>query len=54
MSPVAVDVISTTDPMVILRAHGRPSRKLLIQAAAHDTVQRKTILPIQKMKAAEM
>ena len=54
MSPVAVDVISTTNPMVILRAQGRPSRKLLIRAAAHDTVKWKTILPIQEMKAAEM
>ena len=39
MSPVAVDVIRTIDPMVILRAQGYPSRNLLIQGAAYDTVQ---------------
>ena len=54
MSPVAVDVISTTDPMVILRAQGRPSRKLLIRAVAYDTVKQMTVLPIQEMKSAEM
>ena len=41
-------------PMVILRSKGRSSRNLLIQAAAYDTVQQRTILPIQYMKAAEM
>ena len=30
MAPVAVDAIRTTDPMVILRAQGTPSRNLLI------------------------
>ena len=30
MAPVAVDAIRTTDPMVILRSQGRPSRNLLI------------------------
>ena len=54
MAYLAVDAIRTTDPMVILRAHGRPSRNLLIRAAAYDTVQQRTILPIQEMKAAEM
>ena len=54
MAPVAVDAIRTTEPMVILRAQGRPSRNLLIRAAAYDTVQHRTIFPIQEMKAAEM
>ena len=54
MAPVSVDVIRTTDPMVFLRAQGRPSRKLLIRVSVYDTVQQRTILPIQQMKAADM
>ena len=54
MAPVAVDAIKKTDPMVILREQGRPSRNLLIRATAYGTVQQRTILPIQEMKAAEM
>ena len=54
MAPVAVDDIRTTGPMAILRAKGGSSRKLLIQAAAYDTVQQRKIIPIQEMKAAEM
>ena len=42
------------DPMVILRAKGVSSRNLLIRAAAYDTVQQRTILPIKEMKAADM
>ena len=47
-------VIRTTDPMVILRAQGRPSRNLLIRAADYDTVQQRTILLIQETKATDM
>ena len=47
MAPVAVDGIRTTNPMVILRAQGRPSRNLLIKSATYDTVQQRTIIPIQ-------
>ena len=54
MAPVAVDVIKTMDPMVILRARGNPSRNLLIRGAAYDIVHRRTILPIQEIKADEM
>ena len=54
MAPVAVDVIRTTDPMVILRARGRPSRNLLIRGAAYDIVHQRTILPIQEIKADDM
>ena len=54
MAPVAVDVIKTIDPMVILRARGGPSRNLLIRGAAYDTIQQRTILPIQEIKADEM
>ena len=54
MAPVAVDVIKTIDPMVIIRSRGNPSRNLLIQGAAYDTVQQRKILPIQEIKAYEM
>ena len=54
MAPVAVDVIRTTDPMVILIAQGRPSRNLLIRGASYDTVHQMTIFPIQEIKADEM
>ena len=47
MEPVAVDFIRTSDPMVILRARGRPSRNLLILGAAYDTVHQRTIISIQ-------
>ena len=47
MAPVAVDVIRTTDPMVVLRARGGLSRNLLIRGAAYDTVIQRTILLIQ-------
>ena len=54
MAPVAVDVIKTTDPMVILRARGNQSRNLLIRGAAYDIVHQRTILPIQEINADEM
>ena len=47
MAPLSVDAIRTTDPMVILRAKGRSSRNLLIRDTAYDTVQKRTIIPIQ-------
>ena len=54
MESVAVESILATEPMVILREKGRSSRNLLIRAAAYDTVQQRTILPIQEMKADAM
>ena len=54
MATVAVDVIKTIDPMVILRARGNQSRNLLFRGAAYDIVHQRTILPIQEMKADEM
>ena len=54
MAPIVVDVIRTTDSIVILRAQGIPSRNLLILGAAYDTVHQRTILPIQEIKADEM
>ena len=44
---VAIDVIKTIDPMVILRARGNPSRNLLIRYASYNTVEQRTIIPIQ-------
>ena len=54
MAPVAVNVIKTIDPMVILRAQGNPPRNLLIQGAVYDTVQQRTVLPIQEIKADQI
>ena len=50
VSPIQLEVTSTNDPMVIIRAKGsthQPSRKFLLWAAAYDTVQNRTILPLQ-------
>ena len=54
MAPGEFKDIRTTDPMVILRAKGVSSRNLLIRVAAYDTVQQRTTLSIQEIKAAEM
>ena len=40
--------------MVVLRARGDQSRKLLIRGAAYDIVHQRTILPIQEIKADKM
>ena len=40
--------------MVILREKGGLPRNLLIRAAYYDTVQQRTIPPIQETKAADM
>ena len=53
MAPGEVETIRTTDQMVILREKRRLSWKLLIRAAVYDTVQQRTIIPIQETKAAE-
>ena len=54
MAPGEFEAIRATDLMVTLRAKGISSRKLLIRAADYDTVQQRTTLPIQEIKAAEM
>ena len=39
--------------MVIIRARGsnlQPPRKILLQAAAYDTVRKRTVFPLQEMK----
>ena len=53
MAPVEFNSIRTIDPMVTLRAMGGSSRNLPTQVAAYDTVQQRTILPIQEIKEAE-
>ena len=53
MAPREVEAIRTTDQMVILREKRRLSWNLLMRAAVYDTVQQRTIIPIQEMKAAE-
>ena len=54
MAPVAVGVIKTIYPMVILRERWNQSRNLIIRGAAYDIVHQRTILPIQEIKADEM
>ena len=54
MSPEKFEAIRMTDTMVIFRAKVISSRKLYIQAAAYDTVQQRTIIHIQEIKAADM
>ena len=54
MAPGEIKATRTTDPMVILREKGISLRNLLIQVAAYDTVQQRTIFPIQEIRAAEM
>ena len=49
-----VKAIRKTDPMVILGEKGRSSRNLLIRSEPYDTVQQRTILPIQSIKAYDM
>ena len=47
MAPGEVEAITKNDPMVIFRAKGVYSGNLLIRDAAYNTVQKRTILPIQ-------
>ena len=51
MAPGEVEAISTTVPIVILRAKGVSPRNLLIRVAAYDTVKKRKILPIQEIKS---
>ena len=54
MAPGEVEAIRTTDQMVILRSKGISSRNLLIRVVYYNTVQQRTILPIQERNSAEM
>ena len=43
--------------MMIIRAKGstqQPSRNILLRAAVHDTVRKRTVLPLQEMKRETM
>ena len=53
LAPIQLQVTRTNEPMVIIRANGstqKPSINILLRAAAYDTVQKQTVLPLQKMK----
>ena len=53
VAPIQLEVTRTNDPMVIIQAKGstqKPSRNILLRAAAYDTVRKRTVLPLQKMK----
>ena len=57
VAPIQLEVTSTNDPMVIIRAKGstqQPSKNILLRAAAYDTLQKKTVLPLQEMKRETM
>ena len=55
--PIQLEVTSTNDPMVIIRAKGstqQPSINILLRAAAYDTVHKRTVLPLQEIKRETM
>ena len=46
LAPINLQVSRTNDPMVIIRAKGstqQPSRKIILRAAAYDTVRKRTV-----------
>ena len=50
VAPIQLEVTSTNDPMVIIRAKGstqQPSRNIFLRAASYDTVHKRTDLPLQ-------
>ena len=57
VAPIQLEVTRTNDPMVIIRAKGstqQPSINILLRAAVYDTVQKRTVLPLQEMKRETM
>ena len=57
LAPIQLQVTSTNDPMVIIRAKGsthQPPINILLRAAAYDTEHKQTVLPLQKMKIETM
>ena len=53
VAPIQLEMTRTNDPMVIIRAKGstqKPSRNILLRAAAYDTVHKRTVLPLQEIK----
>ena len=50
VAPIQLQVTSTNDPVVIIRAKvctQQPSRNILLRAAAYDTVRKRTVLHLQ-------
>ena len=57
LATIKLQVTSTNDPMVIIRAKGstqQPPRNILLWAAAYDTVRKQTVLPLQDTKIENM
>ena len=57
LAPIKLLTARTNDPMVIIRENGgiqQPSRNILLRAAAYDTVQKRTVLPLQELKRKYM
>ena len=57
VAPIQLEVTRTNDAMVIIRAKGsnqKPSRNILLQVAAYDTVHKHNVLPIQEIKRETM
>ena len=57
VAPIQLEVTRTNDPTVIIRAKGstqQPSRNILLRAAVYDTVHKRTVLPLQKIKRETM
>ena len=57
VAPIQLEVTRNNDPMVIIRLKGgnqQPSRNILLRAAAYDTVQKRTVLPLQEIKRETM
>ena len=57
VAPIQLEVTRTNGPMVISRAKGsnqRPPRKILLRAAAYDSVHKQTFLPLQEIKRETM
>ena len=53
LAPIKLQVKSTNYPMVIIQEKGstqQPSRNIILQVAAYDTVRKQTVLLLQEMK----
>ena len=49
---IQLELTRTNYPMVIIRTKGsthKPSRKIILRAAAYDTVHKRTVLPLQEI-----
>ena len=53
LAPINFLTKITNEPMGMIRVKGdiqQPSRKIILQVEAYDTVRKQTVLPIQDMK----